>query len=1041
MNDTNMLNGMMRMVERVTFPFTMLAQGPIALNDYFSHVYLEPEITLMDPAAMSAEHGQGSLVKIHGRKQVLTGAMGAGKSTYLLWLYDKHLKDFLQNKSNLEPFIFSLPHYLEDPKIAENLTNNADKLVVFVDSLDETVLSFDNQQIDQALDFFLKLPSVIIACRSPFFYKLFNPRRRGNLDSIIELKPLSLDTQQQIIEKYMKSPYLIGNGAKNGSEKTAIQIVERCRKKNVAETTITATPLFSALTSIVAVKSNSLNQLKGVTDVYQLFIKDIIARKFDARESEKLLEVAFRLNSVHMSNSPFFLDEIGRDYGDAFKISIQDILQTDPSNLYHDREIVVDFRHRSIGEYLLARYIVAKLNGEEVGGEVLSAIFDRLFNYEVSFFIRSLFEEISTDWKGFVNEAFWTYINNNITARDERTILSVHNCMYFSRFLVVDWKSYAQGIADLMYKKRRNIHPLVMGTFLSGVIGCEAITIQERFLKENMEERMINRNLNYYLFYYGDSEYRNPPDFVREISDTTSWDSTRSVLLTRLKDDTPKKRFFRCHDLIILRQFLQRAIVTVPPNDLAKITEIVAQGQKLLIGTTSPKLKNSIVTEINNITVIIKTLEKNTSKSVITEHMEPDHTYIIFISPNLGYEEGGVNSFNFEFAKALARYCGEISGYKIICMPYVDPVTTKERELKESGGQVLSLGKTTSDVSFGNDLPLITKMIKQLPESSHLVFVGHDSLTGELSNYVARHVFTGRSTSVVFHHMDYQSYYAIKGEDIKKTAEKIKFQEDTISSAEIIFGVGPKLFESAKRMVNPGHTAVYQLNPGLPDIPVKTSGPRNLVAITFGRYDKKTDNLKQMKLAATSFVTYVTKYRDEAKRDATLNIIGISTDSEASELESVYKVRTNRALIVNNIPYSEDRKTLFRKLASSSISLMLSLHEGFGLAGLEAIAAGVPLILSRNTGLLEFLEQQLPECDITKFGIYPVEILGALDGHINEEDEAEVVKAFSYVWTNHQSFKTGILSLREILSEKMSWEKACKNFISAIGDFRKTRST
>src|SRR5690606_17825777 len=126
-----------------------------------------------------------------------------------------------------------------------------------------------------------------------------------------------------------------------------------------------------------------------------------------------------------------------------------------------NQEIIVDFRHRSIGEYLLARYIVKNLNDATISGATLSVIFDRLFNYEVSFFIRSLFEEMDLQRKSSVNQIFWLYINHNITTNDERTILAVHNCMYFSRFMVTDWKPYAQDIANLIYKQRRKIHPLI----------------------------------------------------------------------------------------------------------------------------------------------------------------------------------------------------------------------------------------------------------------------------------------------------------------------------------------------------------------------------------------------------------------------------------------------------------------------------------------------------------------------------------------------------------------------------------------------------
>lgn len=1042
MSDINTSHGMIRMVERVTFPFTMLSEGPIALSDYFRHIYLEPEITLMDPEATSAEQVQGSAISVANHKLVLTGAMGAGKSTYLLWLHAQHEKSFKEGGSRLKPFIFSLPHYFEEPEIKEFLKNEGDNLVVFIDSLDETVLSFDRTQINDALDFFLELPSVIIACRSPFFYQLFSTSRRIGLDHIIELKPLTAEVQRMVINHYMGSKYLIGNGGSNAAGEEAMGIINRCRKKNVAESTITATPLFSALTSIVAVKGSNLNQLKGVTDVYKLFVRDIIERKFKGPEiTSRLLGVAFRLNTAQLTNSPLFLDELIEEYGDEFGVAVQDILQNDTSSLYEDRNIIVDFRHRSIGEYLLARYIVTRLDQGALDEEVISNILGRLFNYEVSFFIRSLFDEIVKTRKDAINNELWKYINNNLTAEDENTVLAVHNCMYFSRFLVVDWKPYVEPISEPIYRKRKKIHPLIMGTFLSGVIGCDAVAVQEKFLKENLEEKLINRNLNYYLFYYGDSEYRFPSDFVNEISETTSWDNTRSVLLTRLKDTSPKKRLFRCHDLIILRQFLERTKESVPPIDIQQIAEILSEEQKLLTGNQSKKLKNAIKKEIVNIKGIIKEMQTKSIVSTGSLANTSLSTHIIFITPNLGYEEGGVNTFNFEFSKAMARHSRMNNDYQVVCIPYVDPVSGKADEFKEEGGMVFSLKKSHSSFSLGTDLPQIKEEIDRLPKDTHLIFVGHDSLTGEISNYLARNVFSERSTSVIFHHMDYQSYYTMKGGKILENDAKIEKQHGILRSAEIVFGVGPKLYNSAKRITTKIDTEVYQLNPGLPDIPVKEIGHEQLVAVTFGRYDKKTDNLKQMKLAATGFVKYVSEKRAEAKMDPMLNIIGISKDEEGEELTSIFAPKAEQFVVVNFTPYKSDRKELFRKLASSSISLMLSVHEGFGIAGQEAIAAGVPLILSQNTGLYMYLEKVLPGQDLKDFGIYVVDILGSMDGEINTKDEQNVIKAFSAIWTNYQKYKSGILTLRQRLTKEMSWEKACVDFLTAIDEFRRNKNS
>ena len=85
---------------------------------------------------------------------------------------------------------------------------------------------------------------------------------------------------------------------------------------------------------------------------------------------------------------------------------------------------------------------------------------------------------------------------------------------------------------------------------------------------------------------------------------------------------------------------------------------------------------------------------------------------------------------------------------------------------------------------------------------------------------------------------------------------------------------------------------------------------------------------------------------------------GLAQEQYAAEeqaLKGLMRKETGRQIPVNATVYTDDRQKLYVALADNEVALMLAWHEGFGLVGWEAIAAGVPLVLSKRTGLYKLL--------------------------------------------------------------------------------------
>ncbi|XP_015770482.1 PREDICTED: D-inositol 3-phosphate glycosyltransferase-like [Acropora digitifera] len=96
---------------------------------------------------------------------------------------------------------------------------------------------------------------------------------------------------------------------------------------------------------------------------------------------------------------------------------------------------------------------------------------------------------------------------------------------------------------------------------------------------------------------------------------------------------------------------------------------------------------------------------------------------------------------------------------------------------------------------------------------------------------------------------------------------------------------------------------------------------------------------------------------------------------------------------------------------------MPSRTEGFGLAGLEALSAGLPVLVSKNSGFGEALGS-------VRFGSYFV---------IDSEDPSEWRKAIKDISNrDRKSLLDEVKAVRSYYGKRYSWSKQCKGLIEKL---------
>ena len=396
---------------------------------------------------------------------------------------------------------------------------------------------------------------------------------------------------------------------------------------------------------------------------------------------------------------------------------------------------------------------------------------------------------------------------------------------------------------------------------------------------------------------------------------------------------------------------------------------------------------------------------------------KPDKPRVVILATAWGSSYGGINSFSSDLCTALSK----LECCETVCV--VNEGDDTSRIVAERDGiRLLVIHASFEDETF---VPETQMGVPGLGTGDWVV--GHDIHTGAAAVRLAR--ATGAGASII-HHMDYAAY---KPFEVIDDERKLSYQRETLSKADVLFGVGSKLVESAKDKTRENRPRVEMLIPGLaPFVPLDR--PNKFSAITFGRLDKVTDRLKMASLSVAAFGSAVGVPANPLGSDADIYVIGLPEDGREEQHQELLQLARRYAgsnVPVHGWPYQRDRVKLANHLRERTVCMMLSLHEGFGLTGLEAISAEVPLIVSQNTGLYQTIDEE--------FGgegtgcMHPVRIRGDVgESNFSTEDVEDVRDILVEIALRPERAKENARRLRTRLSAAWTWENTARALLRGL---------
>ena len=289
--------------------------------------------------------------------------------------------------------------------------------------------------------------------------------------------------------------------------------------------------------------------------------------------------------------------------------------------------------------------------------------------------------------------------------------------------------------------------------------------------------------------------------------------------------------------------------------------------------------------------------------------------------------------------------------------------------------------------------------------------IGHGVYLGKQIQLIKKNTDCGWIQVVHSVHEEVGMYKNIpEGQRLQQTEVKL------CKMADEVVAIGPKVAEAYKRFLCSAkeEKTILDLTPGVfsefLNVAQATDERRTFCVLVIGSGDSCEDfNVKGFNMAAEAIAEL---------KDASYQLKFLYSPREKAE-EIADKLLqhgiSRNQLIVRSI--NDSRDVLANLFCEVDLAIMPSRTEGFGLPGLEALSAGLPVLVSGNSGLGEALRE------------VPLGSFCVIDSE-DPKDWAREIKAV------RQKSRTVRLResklLRDCYQETYEWEKPCKILVEKM---------
>ena len=303
-----------------------------------------------------------------------------------------------------------------------------------------------------------------------------------------------------------------------------------------------------------------------------------------------------------------------------------------------------------------------------------------------------------------------------------------------------------------------------------------------------------------------------------------------------------------------------------------------------------------------------------------------------------------------------------------------------------------------------------------LPED-HAVdcVIGHGAVLGRQVQIIKRTHPYCKWIQVVHTAPEELGMYKEYEEHISRGEDKHQVEVELCKLADQVVAIGPKLAEVFSGYLRPcgKDQDVLNFTPGIfsefADVKQATEERKAYNVLVFGRSDNEDFQLKGYDIASQAIAEL---------KDMTYKLVFVG--ATRGEEEKVARKLVEQGIGPSQLKvrrFNESREKLANLFCEVDLAVMPSRTEGFGLAALEALSAGLPVLVSGNSGFAEALKK-------VPYGSSCV---------VESEDPKDWANAIRAVRHKDREMRLGEFDvLRGAYAKKYSWKEQCDKLVERM---------
>ena len=365
--------------------------------------------------------------------------------------------------------------------------------------------------------------------------------------------------------------------------------------------------------------------------------------------------------------------------------------------------------------------------------------------------------------------------------------------------------------------------------------------------------------------------------------------------------------------------------------------------------------------------------------------------------------KGGLSTINRELAIQLAKHPKvDVSVYLPQC---------SEEDKRVAASHNVHLIEAEEMPGYDNPVDWLS-----FPPESHSVdcVIGHGAVLGRQVQGIKRQCKC-KWIQVVHTAPEELGMYKSYADAISRGEKKHQAEVKLCEKADQVVAVGPKLAAAFSGYLRPcgKDQDVLNLTPGIfsefADVKQASQEISSFSVLVFGRSDSEDFQLKGYDIAAQAIAEL---------KDVTYKLVFVGATS--GEEEKVADLLLQQGIDCSQLIvrcFNENREQLARLFCEVDLAIMPSRTEGFGLAALEALSAGLPVLVSGNSGFGEALKK----------------VPFASSCVIESDDPKEWANAIKVVRHKDREMRLGESKVvRGAYGEKYSWKEQCDKLVERM---------